>query len=409
MGETLGLCSNYNFVIVVYFFKSLITLLSIIVPIALIIFASVDFVKAVMVNDDERKKLQSLAIKRFVYAAIFFFVPTIIALLFEIININNYIGTDNYESALCYNEATKDNIAFLKEQKNQQIKMTEENAKQLTQQKREEAKKKSEEAQKKIEQIKKEKKEKEKNEASSGSNSTSGTSSTSSNSNKKVMLITGHSPNSFDSGAASTSGLSESKRTRELALVIESELKKYVDVSIFNRDVLGDDLVNYTGNISATQYFGNCESGSIRYSQQLCEKYSQDKNTLKNQEYDFSAYSYVLELHFNDVNGTFITAATNCSDASSKSCMVNETKDAVVKIANKIMEYIPSTGISYNTSSNNGIRDDWYMIERYIRNESNVPASLIEVSGINESFDNTAMAKAITRGIVEGLDLTWTE
>ena len=80
------------------------------------------------------------------------------------------------------------------------------------------------------------------------------------------------------------------------------------------------------------------------------------------------------------------------------------------------MSYMKNTGIPYSSTSNNGIRDDWYALERYVRasTDHKVPASLMEVCALDHdmsTYENNKeeIGKAIARGIVEGLGITWNE
>ena len=416
MGETLNLCSNTNILTLVYFIKVIITLISIVVPVVLIIMSTVDIVKAVMANDDdERRKVYSKCVKRFVYSFIFYFIPTIINLLFNIIiDMQTFTGTDDYQSALCYNEATPENIKVLLLQKEQQRIKEEEQVNEEMRKKTNEAKSKSEEAANALKKQLEAAKSNQNPQSNSSSNNNSSSNSNNTNTTSKVMLVTGHSPSGADVG-----GQSEAINTRSLGLEVEKELKKYVQVSIFNRDVMGEDITKNNYNISALEYLMNCNTNDLKYSPTLC---SLPNSKRLNNDYDFSSYSYVLELHFNGAGGpgTFITSANSCSDSQDKSGCRQQSDNAqkLSSITNSIMKYMKDTGIGYNASSHNGIRDDWYAIERYVRVSTNykTPASLMEVCATDVPSDmnifnnnKNKIAKAIAHGIVEGLGLQWNE
>lgn len=229
---------------------------------------------------------------------------------------------------------------------------------------------------------------------------------------KKVMLIAGHAPNGNDVGAQG-----EAQKTREITQIVENYLKQYVEVNIFNRDVLGEDINAQNFSIAANQYFANCnDSNSYKYANMVCNTLGGKGAQAK--DYDFSPYDYVLELHFNDAGGagTFITSASKCSQSQNSSgCyQTNENAEKINKIASSIMNYMKNTGISYNASSVNGIRDDWYFVERYVRVSTNhkVPASLMEVCALDHDMaiyesKKEIIGQAIAHGIVEGLGLSW--
>lgn len=80
----LGMCSGlYPFIKIV---KIFLNLLEIAVPIALIIFGTIDFAKAVIANkEDDMKKCQSIFIKRVIYAVAFFLVTTVVTLVMHMV------------------------------------------------------------------------------------------------------------------------------------------------------------------------------------------------------------------------------------------------------------------------------------------------------------------------------------
>ena len=66
--------------------KGLFPLVQIIIPIGLIIYGTIDLGKAVIASDEkEVKAAQSRLIKRFIYAALIFFVVTLLSALMSII------------------------------------------------------------------------------------------------------------------------------------------------------------------------------------------------------------------------------------------------------------------------------------------------------------------------------------
>ena len=66
--------------------SSVLTIIQIVVPILLIIFGSIDLMKAVMAGkEDEIKKSQGTFVKRAIAAVIVFFIPTIVGLLMNLL------------------------------------------------------------------------------------------------------------------------------------------------------------------------------------------------------------------------------------------------------------------------------------------------------------------------------------
>jgi len=72
---------------VFYIIGQVLNFIRIIVPILLILFGSIDLMKAVMASkDDEIKKAQGTLIKRAIYAVVIFFIPAIANLLIGLVN-----------------------------------------------------------------------------------------------------------------------------------------------------------------------------------------------------------------------------------------------------------------------------------------------------------------------------------
>lgn len=82
--EFLSFCGGlYPFIKLI---KKLISLLQLAVPLALFLFGSLDFGKAVIAGkEDEMKKAQSTFIKRVIYAVVVFLVFTIVTLVMNVI------------------------------------------------------------------------------------------------------------------------------------------------------------------------------------------------------------------------------------------------------------------------------------------------------------------------------------
>ena len=79
----LGMCTGlYPFIKLA---KTVLNLLKIAVPIVLIVFGTIDFVKAVIASkDDDMKKAQNMFVKRVIYAVAFFLINTIVLVLFNL-------------------------------------------------------------------------------------------------------------------------------------------------------------------------------------------------------------------------------------------------------------------------------------------------------------------------------------
>ncbi len=66
---------------------SLIKVFMIVIPIALIIFGTIDLGKAVIASEEkEVKAAQSRLIKRFIYAALIFFIPMLVGVVMSIVS-----------------------------------------------------------------------------------------------------------------------------------------------------------------------------------------------------------------------------------------------------------------------------------------------------------------------------------
>ena len=80
-------CQTSAILKVIYFIFEIIKLAFIIVPIGLIVMITVDFAKNIMSNEDEMKKNLSLVFKRVIMCVAIFFVPTIVRLAMNLVDI----------------------------------------------------------------------------------------------------------------------------------------------------------------------------------------------------------------------------------------------------------------------------------------------------------------------------------
>ena len=77
---------------------SLIKVVMIVIPIALIIFGTIDLGKAVIASDEkEVKAAQGRLIKRFIYAALIFFVPMLVGVVMNIVSAGGEGDTTSWE------------------------------------------------------------------------------------------------------------------------------------------------------------------------------------------------------------------------------------------------------------------------------------------------------------------------
>ena len=77
----------------------LIKIFMIIIPIGLIVYGTIDLGKAVIASDEkEVKAAQSRLIKRFIYAALIFFVPMLVGVIMNIVSVGGEGDTASWES-----------------------------------------------------------------------------------------------------------------------------------------------------------------------------------------------------------------------------------------------------------------------------------------------------------------------
>lgn len=82
--------------------KGIMPIFQLIIPIALILFGTIDLGKAVIASDDkEIKAAQSALIKRFIYAAVVFLIVTLVSLLMSIVATGTSEGTSLWGT--CWN------------------------------------------------------------------------------------------------------------------------------------------------------------------------------------------------------------------------------------------------------------------------------------------------------------------
>ncbi len=111
-----NICEKASFLATVLFFKKLVTIISIIVPILLILLITIDITKAVMASDDtQMKRAQKLAIKRIIWGIVIFFVPLTVDAVFSLFDEKEVAGIT------CYNNATDAAVDVLQQAENEKL------------------------------------------------------------------------------------------------------------------------------------------------------------------------------------------------------------------------------------------------------------------------------------------------
>lgn len=86
---------------------SLIKIMMILIPIALIVYGTIDLGKAVIASDEkEVKAAQSRLIKRFIYAALIFFVPVLVGVVMNLVASGADGSTDTASWESCWKAAS---------------------------------------------------------------------------------------------------------------------------------------------------------------------------------------------------------------------------------------------------------------------------------------------------------------
>ena len=97
-------CGPSGVLRVIYFFKMILDIVFIIVPIGLIIMLLLDFSKAVVTSDDDKFKAFKFASKRILVAIMVFMVPTIVGIF------NSILGDLGFDYSICYENINLDAI-----------------------------------------------------------------------------------------------------------------------------------------------------------------------------------------------------------------------------------------------------------------------------------------------------------
>lgn len=104
----LSSCGPAGLLRVIYFFKLILDIVFIIIPIALIVMLTIDFAKMTISGDEGvQKKTFKTATKRLLSAVIVFFIPMIVSV------VNEVLGDLGVEYSVCYNDITIEAIEQL--------------------------------------------------------------------------------------------------------------------------------------------------------------------------------------------------------------------------------------------------------------------------------------------------------
>lgn len=109
-------CQSASVLATILFIKKLIKIISIIVPAILIVLITLDFVKAVVANEeDDMKRANKTAIKRVVIALVVFFIPIIVDVSFSLAN------SSSSSNKSCYSNATDQVVKYLSNAETEKI------------------------------------------------------------------------------------------------------------------------------------------------------------------------------------------------------------------------------------------------------------------------------------------------
>lgn len=111
-----NICEDASFLATILFFKKIVTVISIVIPVILVLLITIDIAKAVMASDEtQMKTAQKLAIKRIIWGLVIFFVPMAITAVFSMLDDKGLTGIT------CYNNATDGAVEALQEAENAKL------------------------------------------------------------------------------------------------------------------------------------------------------------------------------------------------------------------------------------------------------------------------------------------------
>ena len=105
----LDICQDPGSLKIILFIKELINIIFIVVPIGLIVFIAIDMFKNTVNTESEDKKNLAKSIKRLIFCALLFLVPTIVNATVDLVQ--QVIGEIPYVS--CWSNATKEKVESL--------------------------------------------------------------------------------------------------------------------------------------------------------------------------------------------------------------------------------------------------------------------------------------------------------
>lgn len=104
MNYAFYICDTLGFLRVMYFVRTILTILSFVIPFGLIIFTALDIYKGV-INPDNKDIAKKIG-TRILVAVLVFLVPTIIT---GVLNLFDFVSSDsNYQTSRCYTNANSD-------------------------------------------------------------------------------------------------------------------------------------------------------------------------------------------------------------------------------------------------------------------------------------------------------------
>lgn len=123
-------CQNPDILSIIYLAKKILNLLTTLIPIAVILFITIDIIKIILGADNDKtvKTNQSIIIKRLIYSILIFFAPTIVSI---VMNLLTTVGiTTEYKN--CIVNANKETIKEARVQQEYEDKLKEQERKQKT-------------------------------------------------------------------------------------------------------------------------------------------------------------------------------------------------------------------------------------------------------------------------------------
>lgn len=129
MNFLLSGCQNPDILRIILLLKKILNIVTIILPIALIIFLIIDLTKMIISGDNKQQgKTLKTIINRVIFAILIFFVPTIVNVTMTLISNAGINAGENYKT--CFENATKSQIEYFQARQDEEDKKLEEQLKQ---------------------------------------------------------------------------------------------------------------------------------------------------------------------------------------------------------------------------------------------------------------------------------------